>query len=109
MAQLFFNCPSFNGSKNSQKTAKDRTFKHYFEMRRQNRVFNSSTEPFPCRMFLSERMAAVLFPGSAKLVFNLFAKLVHRFCSARCCSFSRDRRYCSFQVRATPSCINDKA
>jgi len=28
MAQLFFNCPSFNGSKNSQKTAKDRTFKH---------------------------------------------------------------------------------
>src|SRR6266545_4590364 len=29
MAQPFFNCPSLNGSKNSQKTAKDRTFKHY--------------------------------------------------------------------------------
>src|SRR6266545_7321588 len=29
MAQLFFNCSSLNGSKNSQKTAKDQTFKHY--------------------------------------------------------------------------------
>src|SRR6266511_29834 len=48
-----------------------------FEIRSLKRVFNSSTELFCCRIDFKCRIAVVLLPGLAKLVFRALAKLAH--------------------------------